>query len=95
MKVTIFAVKDELTETFYNPIFIDERQILRLFETQINHTIWRDNPSDYSMYKLGEFDEKTGEIFPQIEKIAGGRSVWRKDIQDDLHTIKQTGNDTE
>lgn len=85
------AVKDELNETFLNPVFSpDEKDILRLFEYQVNNTpLWKDNASDFSIYQLGYYNEITGEVRGEMKKIAGGRSVLRKE-NNDLQPVKQT-----
>lgn len=87
------AVKDELSETFYNPVFAkSEEEMIRLFEYQINSTpLWKENPSDFSLYQLGNYNEITGEVRGNMKKIIGGRAVWRKD-EDDLQSVEKTGN---
>lgn len=73
----IVAVKDELTNTYLQPTFGDNLDALtRIFKTQINTLpIWKDNPTDFSLYMLGHFDQETGEIIPDIKKITSGHSV--------------------
>lgn len=81
----IIGVRDELTGSFFQPNFFKgkeaKKQALRLFETQVNdNPIWRNNPNDFGLYKLGEFNEETGEIkVSKIEKLASGSSVLRKE----------------
>lgn len=79
--IKIYAVKDELTDTFLQPTFMDnDLEVTRIFEFQVNNTpLWKDNASDYSLYKLGMFNEQTGEIISKIEKLTGGRAVVRKE----------------
>lgn len=73
----IVAVKDELTNTFLQPTFGDNLDSLtRIFKTQINTLpIWKDNPTDFSLYQIGHFDQETGEIIPDLLKITSGHSV--------------------
>lgn len=70
----IVAVKDELTKTFMQPTFGDNMDaIKRIFTTQVRTLpIWKDNPTDFSLYLLGYFNQETGEIVSNIEKIASG-----------------------
>lgn len=77
----VVAVKDELTNTFLQPTFAeDEREIERIFTYQINNTpIWKENPSDFSLYHLGTFDQETGELKKDVYKMIGGMAVWRKE----------------
>lgn len=81
----IYAVKDELTATFLQPVFVEkEDEILRIFTYQINNTpIWKDNASDFSLYYLGTFDNDSGTIVGDIpKKIISGHSVRRKEQQE-------------
>lgn len=80
MKTIFFAVKDELAETFYAPsLFNTEAEATRNFKTAINNNpIWRDNASDFSLYKLGEFDDVTGMITSELHKVCSGHSVKTK-----------------
>lgn len=91
------AVKDELSETFLAPVFAkSEEEIIRLFDYQINNTpLWKENPSDFSIYQLGDYNEITGEVRANLRKIASGKSVWRKENKDDLQSVKQTENDSD
>ena len=74
----IYTVKDELVNKFMQPTFIqDENEALRLFTYQINSIdLWKANSSDYSLYKIGTYDQTTGTVIGITpEKIIGGRSV--------------------
>lgn len=81
---TIAAVKDELSGYFLTPIFVRNiSEAQRSFEWQINNNaIWKDNPADFSLWRLGFFDEETGQVANDIEKLMNGRSVRRKDIEE-------------
>ena len=64
---TIYAIKDELTGKFMQPFFLKgkthKEEAERLFKSQgSNITLWKDNPSDYALYKIGIFDENSGII---------------------------------
>lgn len=73
----MYSVKDELTNRFNMPaIMTGDNEALRAFKSQVNSIqIWKDNPADFSLYKVGTFDEETATIEPLMEKIVGGRSV--------------------
>lgn len=82
----IYAVKDELTGTFFTPIFLKgeetEKQAERVFSEMINNnSIWKNNPNDFGLYRLGTFNEKNGEIRQDydIEKINSGAPYVRKE----------------
>lgn len=74
----IYAVKDELTNKFMQPTFIEsENEALRLFKFQVNSIdLWKMNASDYSLFKIGTYDQASGTVIGiQPEKVIGGRSV--------------------
>lgn len=77
MKHEIYSVKDELSNTYLGMVtFMSEPEAVRQFKSQVNATqVWKDNPADFSLYRLGTFDDSTGEIWHNPEKIVGGRSV--------------------
>lgn len=82
MKVyNVYAVFDNLTQVFMQPTFIEsDDEAIRLFTYQINNiNLWRDNPSDYELYKLGSYDNESGELNSRIEKLIKGTSVIRKE----------------
>lgn len=77
MIVNLYAVKDELSNEFMIPTIIkNDEMAKRQFKTQVNTIdLWRENPSDYSLFKLGTFNDETGIIESSLEKVVGGRSV--------------------
>lgn len=77
MTHTFYVVKDELTNRFLAPQFFNmEEEAKRWFKTQVNNIpLWKDNSSDYSLYKSATFDDETGTVIGITpEKIIGGRA---------------------
>lgn len=83
MTFIVVAVKDELTGRFLEPQFFrSQDEAKRNFQFNINNIkLWEDNPADYSLYQLAEFDEELGFIDAPVmmEKICGGRSMLKGD----------------
>lgn len=77
MIVNLYAVRDELSNEFFAPQIIkNDEMAKRQFKSQVNTiTLWKENPSDYSLYRIGTFDDETGLITSNLEKMVGGRSV--------------------
>lgn len=81
MKYLMFSVKDEMTQKFMNPMFVEDEEhakniAIRQFRSNVNNIkLWKDNPNDYSLYLVGKFDDESGAEACVIEKIIGGRSV--------------------
>lgn len=87
----IVAVKDELTQTFLQPTFGENLDaLIRIFKTQINTLpIWKDNPTDFSLYLLGHFDHNTGIIVPELKKIISGHSVKERSENSDIQSVEK------
>lgn len=87
----IVAVKDELTQTFLQPTFGENLDaLIRIFKTQINTLpIWKDNPTDFSLYLLGHFDQNTGIIKPELKKIISGNSVKERSENIDIQSVEK------
>lgn len=77
----IYAVKDELVGRFLSPIFIEsDPEAIRWFGHVLNHTeMWKENPNMFSLYKLGTFNEGSGETTSKVEMIQGGQAVYKKE----------------
>ena len=77
----MYSVKDELTNKFMNPMFIEDVEeadnlAIRQFRSNVNNIqLWKDNPNDYSLFRVGVFDDEAGAAATVIEKVIGGRSV--------------------
>lgn len=77
-RAIIAAVKDELAGSFLQPAFFKNEDVaIRAFRNNINSIqIWKSNPSDFSLYHLGSFDETTGIIMGCTPtKIIGGTGL--------------------
>lgn len=75
---TIYAVKDELTGRFLQPIFMEsDPEAIRWFKFVLNKTeMWKQNAAMYSLYKLGNFNDVEGlGDYPVKEMLQGGLSV--------------------
>lgn len=65
MKLLAFAVLDEKIGAFLNPFFVvAPGQAIRSFEDAIadKETPLGKHPSDYTLYRVGEFDDAAGEL---------------------------------
>lgn len=80
--LNIYAIKDELTGTFLQPVFVrTEAEITRWFKMVFNdNKLWKDNPSQFNLYHLGMFNDGTGEFKPtKVEMIVAGTSIPKKE----------------
>lgn len=77
MKYNFYAVKDTLTNIYRQPtLMMSDEEATRQFKSNVNNIpLWKDNPSDFELWNLGEFDETTGEIWYKPNKITNGRAV--------------------
>lgn len=81
MEFKMYAVKDELTGKFMQPMFIENTEesaklAIRQFASNVNNIkLWKDNPNDFSLYLVGVFDDELGAKSSYLEKVVSGRSV--------------------
>ena len=77
----MYSVKDELTQKFMQPMMVEneeygEQLAIRQFKSNVNNIkLWKDNPNDYSLYRVGIFNDETGAEASVVEKVISGRSV--------------------
>lgn len=67
MNLKIYAVRDNATEQFGNPMFmVSNGQALRSFTDEVNNkestNLLHKHPEDYELYEIGEYDTDTGEF---------------------------------
>lgn len=74
-----YSIKDELADVFFAPILLDNDDVAkRYFAAFVNgksNEVVAQNPQDYSFWKLGAFDRKSGAIAADMHLICNGRSV--------------------
>ena len=80
MKNHYYAIKDNMAGIFLTPVlFQNENVALRWFTGVVNskeqNEVIYNNPQDFELWKLAEYDNTTGAIIPDIEKMATGLSV--------------------
>lgn len=69
MKLEMFSVYDSKAKAFMNPMFLPQvGQATRLFANAVNskdHQFGA-NPSDYTLFHIGTFDDETAKITSKI-----------------------------
>lgn len=80
MKNQYYAIRDNLSEMYMTPVlFQNENVALRWFSGVVNqkdqNEVIYNNPADFELWKLGIYDNNTGDLIPMLEKIATGLSV--------------------
>lgn len=74
----IYTVHDSKAEAFLPPFILHNPGLaLRMFGNSINSNehAFAKNPSDYTLFCLGEFDDNTAEIKKYEKKISHGNGV--------------------
>lgn len=77
MKLLMFVVRDRAAEAFLQPMFFPNvATCLRAFRDAVNEEghVFKKNVQDYSLYKIGEFDDVRGlvECGPEPEFVVSG-----------------------
>lgn len=80
MKLQICAIYDSKAEAWLNPmVFQSNGQALRSFEDAVKNTEsdFGRHPEDYSLFLLGSFEQRNGEIQVQVPMVhlANGMDV--------------------
>lgn len=68
MITEIYAIKDELAESFGNLMVINPKVAQRTFHWMTQETEKADC-DDKRIYKLGEYDTETGQIMPIVPEL--------------------------
>ncbi len=74
MKMSVFSVLDAKTRAFMMPFYSHTiASALRTFSdaTKDPASLMHQHPSDFQLWLIGEFDDQTGEITPQIPQSLG------------------------
>lgn len=86
MIVKLYSIKDEMTEfSVQLTPFVEEPTAKRWFrDTVKSNQLMRDNPEDFSLWEVGNFDSKTGQLehlpFPQLIEKAKGADHGNEEI---------------
>ena len=77
MKLNIYAIKDTTIGSYMNPFYLQNDNVaIREFSNIIKYAPVenniRRNAKDMQLFKLGEFNEETGEIKSEINFLTAG-----------------------
>lgn len=80
MKVSLYSIRDHLIGTSFAPMaFLNNAAAERSFRSMAEqaNSVVSQNPSDFSMQKVGEFDPETGVLsaLEQPEIVFNGSSI--------------------
>lgn len=80
MQRDYYAIRDNLANSFLTPVLFDNENVaIRWFtdvvnSKDVNEVIYH-NPGDFELWKLGVFDNISGNIAANLDKLATGLSV--------------------
>lgn len=87
MMMKIYSVFDAKLATFGRPWFqMRDAAALREFSDAVNDTSnpnnqWHSHPEDFSLFRIGEYDDQSGEIIPCTpESLVTASSLVKMDI---------------
>ncbi len=75
MKLNIYAVYDKVAQAYKQPLIFQNRDeiVVRMMKNTLlddrESSEFKNNPLDFAIYRLGKFDDNTGEITSDIAKI--------------------------
>lgn len=83
MKLLMYSICDKKTSYMFPFPDYSDQSAVRQFSANINsNPIGKDNPQDFELFCVGEFDMETGlvEAYVPNKHVISGLSVVRKDI---------------
>lgn len=83
MKLLMYSICDKKTSYIYPFPEYSDQSAVRQFAANINgNPIAKDNPQDFELFCVGEFDMETGlvDAYTPNRHVISGLSVIRKDI---------------
>lgn len=80
MQRDYFAIRDNLANAFMTPVLFDnENMAIRWFTGVVNskeqNEVIYNNPGDFELWKIGAYDNITGNLVANLDKLATGLSV--------------------
>lgn len=79
MRKEYYAIYDNLGQKYNVPVLFDSEPLaLRWFTGVVNekqNDVIYNNPGDFELHKLGVFDDNTGDLFGEHNKVATALSV--------------------
>lgn len=90
MSMRIFSVFDSKAEAFLQPFFSPTAETaLRSFKKAVNEdtSVWGDNPGDFTLFEIGDWDEHDGTLLPKEAKKNLGCAVTMITEQDPMVSV--------
>lgn len=80
MQRDYYAIRDNLANSFLTPVLFDNENVaIRWFTDVVNskdqNEVIYNNPGDFELWKLGVYDNISGNIAANLDKLATGLSV--------------------
>lgn len=80
MQRDYYAIRDNLANSFLTPVLFDNENVaIRWFTDVVNskeqNEVIYNNPGDFELWKLGVYDNISGNIASNLDKLATGLSV--------------------
>lgn len=94
MNLKIFTVYDSKVEAYLQPFFMRSKgEALRAWTASIadEKTGFHTNPEDYTLFEIGDYDDKTAKISTHLTPISLGTALEHKRISNTFPTLLQEG----
>lgn len=96
MNISLFSVFDSKATIFGN-IFTDQQtaSAIRNFSDAVNdssnsNNLWNKHPEDFSLFKVGEFDNETGTLVPHNpESLVTASALKKYPVPEQLELISK------
>lgn len=86
-KMKLYGIKDKVFGIISVNLAENKMAALRAFSDQVNAKdqqgraiyVMGNHPDDFSLYELGDFDQKTGNVTPDVKFIEEATLLFKKD----------------
>lgn len=89
MTINLYAVKDVKVGFMNTWGEINDAAAKRDFDDAINHSqsALNKHPHDMQLYKVGTWNDQTGELTSEVKYLASGADYFKEDNKNGIHTI--------
>lgn len=87
MKMNVYSVFDSASKSFMRPMFMStDGQAIRVFQDEANNnkTLIYAHPDQFTLFKIGEFDDNDGELVSIGSPVSLGNAIQYRTVSTDI-----------
>lgn len=94
MKLNMYAIYDKVAQAYKQPLILQHRDeiVIRMMRNTLaderEGTEFKNNPLDFAIYRIGSFDDNTGQVEQDLAKIVDIATLIDNDDQPTLEVVQ-------